>query len=549
MPALLFLPCAAAAVVLPLRPAPCARAAAAAMQAGSEQTISSGGAFGSEDITIRSGAAYLVGLDIRRERYKTLAGNAERGAAWTLDDSLDELKRLCDTAGLDVRGRCCQAVQHPSAATFVGSGKLEEIRDSVEALAPGGDGGGVFFPPLARPRLAPQALRIETVVFDDELSPAQQRNLQSALGVVDRTMLILQAPSPPPSLSEPVVAVAMTGARLTRPRPVPLRLQIFAQRARTREAKLQVTLARMRYMLPRLKSFMTTGAGMDAKGGAAGGGKGAQRALPLEGRRWDASPTCTMPLVALVGYTNAGKSSLLNQLCAKVEGGEEVYADDQLFATLDPTLRRLRLAWRAGGVGFIQKLPTKLVSAFRATLEASVCEDADVVLHVVDSSSPIGRQQAWSVQQILREVGAEHTPQILALNKADAVLAATAKLPAPTEWVSLHDTVSPTYAVAISATQGKNLPKLLSAALLSLSVRVSCVLPYANGELLAEMHKVGTIVEEEYVDTGCRVVAYVPRPLASRLGKLLGDGEGRSRVEIGAGSKALESVGDSSPAD
>ncbi|EOD05898.1 hypothetical protein EMIHUDRAFT_47551, partial [Emiliania huxleyi CCMP1516] len=113
-------------------------------------------------------------------------------------DSLDELKRLCDTAGLDVRGRCCQAVQHPSAATFVGSGKLEEIRDSVEALAPGGDGGG-------------------TVVFDDELSPAQQRNLQ-----------------------------------LTRPRPVPLRLQIFAQRARTREAKLQVTLARMRYMLPRL---------------------------------------------------------------------------------------------------------------------------------------------------------------------------------------------------------------------------------------------------------------------------------------------------------
>jgi len=207
-----------------------------------------------------------------------------------------------------------------------------------------------------------------------------------------------------------------------------------------------------------------------------------------------------------------------------------------------------------------------------------VCEDADVVLHVVDSSSPIGRQQAWSVQQILREVGAEHTPQILALNKADAVLAATAKLPAPTEWVSLHDTVSPTYAVAISATQGKNLPKLLSAvekappsrsrargscpaltrtppspspiqALLSLSVRVSCVLPYANGELLAEMHKVGTIVEEEYVDTGCRVVAYVPRPLASRLGKLLGDGEGRSRVEIGAGSKAPESVGDSSPAD
>ena len=153
-------------------------------------------------------------------------------------------------------------------------------------------------------------------------------------------------------------------------------------------------------------------------------------------------------------------------------------------------------------MGFIQKLPTKLVSAFRATLEASVllhtrtrtrvrtppcprtslpshlpalappcprtcrpkvCEDADVVLHVVDSSSPIGRQQAWSVQQILREVGAEHTPQILALNKADAVLAATAKLPAPTEWVSLHDTVSPTYAVAISATQGKNLPKLLSA--------------------------------------------------------------------------------------
>ena len=325
-------------------------------------------AFGAEVIQLEEGSpTYLVGALIKANRYKTLSDS------WTIDDSLDELQRLCETAGLSVLGREYQVMQHPTAGSFIGPGKLLEVAAKCKSL------------------------KIETVVVDDELTPAQGRNIAAAMGgnvqVLDRTMLILF---------------------------------IFAQRARTSEAKLQVSAAQYKYMLPRLTTFLTAGAGMDAKGGASSGGGGqflkgagesqlevdrrlfrkqleriedqiaavqAQRDAYREKRRERDS----VPVVAIVGYTNAGKSTLLNALV----GTTEVYADDLLFATLDPTTRKLCLP---GGrevlisdtVGFIQKLPTKLIASFRATLDELA--DASIIVHVVDASSPLATQQVLSVR-------------------------------------------------------------------------------------------------------------------------------------------------------
>ena len=452
-------------------------------------------AFGAETINVEPGAkCYLVGAVVKRDRYKTLVNS------WGIDDSLDELQRLCETAGLEVLGRDYQTLQHPSPSTFIGQGKLDEIAALVKSM------------------------RVSTVIFDEELTPAQGRNIQNVLTeacgeqvqVLDRTMLILV---------------------------------IFSQRARTSEAKLQVAAAQMKYMLPRLKFFLTQGAGMDAKGGSGGGqflkGSGetqleedrrlfrkqlgkieddlaavqAQRDM-LRAKRREGD---RRPVVAIVGYTNAGKSTLLNTLC----GSQEVYADDLLFATLDPTSRLHALP---GGkevlltdtVGFIQKLPTKLVAAFRATLDELV--DATLLVHVVDASSEIAVQQVRSVQGIVKELEASGKPQILVLNKADAVgadptLAARA---ASTDWLHLDGDVTPCAVLAISARDGRNLDKLrkeIEAVLVRMSIQVECVLPYAEAALLAEVHKTGTISTEEYVDKGTRLVAAVPLSLRNRLEK------------------------------
>ena len=459
-------------------------------------------AFGAETITLTPGSAtFLVGALIKRDRYKTLQDS------WTVEDSLDELQRLGETADLEILGREYQTMQHPSASTFIGPGKLAELTETVESM------------------------RIKTVIFDDELSPGQERNIQQAFGrevqVIDRTMLILF---------------------------------IFAQRARTREAKLQVAAAQMKYMLPRLTTFLTTGAGMDAKGGGGAGGTGGAGGGGLKGSgetqlevdrrlfrkqlgRIEASieevqaqrdayrekrrERDQLPVVAIVGYTNAGKSTLLNALVGK----SEVYADDMLFATLDPTTRRLSLP---GGkevlfsdtVGFIQKLPTKLIASFRATLDELT--DATLVVHVVDASSPLAIQQIRSVQGIIMELEAQGTPQILVLNKADAVAASptASKAARETDWSALHETITPSHIVATSARDGRGLDKLLTAveaALLATCSKVDCVLPYAEAALLAEVHKTGTITTEEYVDIGTHIVAYVPSSLRNRLERAASD--------------------------
>jgi len=340
-------------------------------------------------------------------------------------------------------------------------------------------------------------------------------------------------------------------------------LQIFAQRARTKEAKLQVQAAQMRYMLPRLTTFLTTGAGMDSRGGSGGGGGGGaflrgagETQLEMDKRlfrkqisrieaemedvskqrqryRAKRSERDNLPVVAIVGYTNAGKSTLLNKLC----GSNEVYADDLLFATLDPTTRLVRLP--SGGrevllsdtVGFIQKLPTRLVQSFRATLDE--LEDASIVLHVVDASSAHARQQVASVQQIIAELGCEGTPQVLALNKVDKAqaqlgedldeLALAARLADSGGAVAgAHDDVRPCTAVVISAKTGAGLDELMGViedALLKLSMAVECVVPYAAGDLLAEIHRDGTIAEEDYLAEGTYVRAHVPRSLGNRLAK------------------------------
>jgi len=204
--------------------------------------------------------------------------------------------------------------------------------------------------------------------------------------------------------------------------------------------------------------------------------------------------------------------------------GETVYADDLLFATLDPTTRRVRLPggkevlW-SDTVGFIQKLPTKLVSSFRATLEE--LEDASLVVHVVDASHALAKQQIWSVQNIIEELMMEDTPQILVLNKMDAYDESVHNMTLDdSEWLRVHNRVIPECLVATSAKSNLNIDLLLETveqALLQLTVVVECLIPYNKGDLLAEVHKVGTIIDEDFQADGTHVTAYVPPSLRNKL--------------------------------
>lgn len=296
-------------------------------------------------------------------------------------ESLMELAELARTAGADVVGTTTQRLAHPNVTTYIGKGKVEEVKEAH--------------------RLADA----NVVIFDDELSPSQQRNLEKALGakVIDRTALILD---------------------------------IFATRAHTREGSLQVSLAQMQYLLPRLAGQWSHLERMEGAIGTRGPGETqieTDRRLirsriskikrDLEDVRHNRAlyrrqrQRAGLPVIALVGYTNAGKSTLMKRL-----SGADVLAEDKLFATLDPVTRRIKLpagetVLLTDTVGFIQKLPTELVAAFRATLEE--LEEADILLHVIDISHPHAYEQTQTVDATLADLGVGEKPRLLALNKVD----------------------------------------------------------------------------------------------------------------------------------
>jgi GTPase len=409
----------------------------------------------------------------------------------TPEESLEELQALAESAGARVAEKWIQTRPRADAATFIGSGKVEELKAQIEFHD------------------------VTTLIVDQELSPTQQRNLERALDVkvLDRTQLILD---------------------------------IFARRARTSEGKLQVELAQLNYLLPRLTG---RGAAMSRLGGGIGTrGPGEtkletdrrrihQRIQSIEkdldrvrgGRTTQRRQRQAVPLatVALVGYTNAGKSTLFNRLT-----GAEVYADARMFATLDPTVRQIRLPSRrqvlvSDTVGFIRNLPTTLVRAFRATLEEVV--EAELLLHVVDASSPEATEQTAHVLATLNEIGAAETPQILVLNKIDLI---------PSDGDSDVKTLArrilgdpehqPAGAVGISAITGEGFDRLLAKIdeTLALDPVSPCVFhfPVSEGGPLHLLHEHARITSKIYEDDTCVVQAEVPASIRRRLAEYVVSG-------------------------
>lgn len=418
--------------------------------------------------------AFLVGVEIFGEE-----------GLLPLDDSLNELALLADTAGLEVVGELTQKLARPNAKTFIGSGKVNELKALVEDT-------------LA-----------EVVIFDDELSPRHQRELEKLLGekvrLLDRTSLILD---------------------------------IFAQHAKTSEGMLQVELAQYEYYLPRLTRAWTHLARQAGGGGGRSGGVGgvglrgpgetqlevdrrtiSKRISYLKGelekvrahrmRHRDKRKKSRLPIVALVGYTNAGKSTLLNQLAQA-----DVYVADQLFATLDPTTRRVELP---GGyqslftdtVGFIQKLPTTLVAAFRATLEEIA--EADLLLHVVDISHPNALNHFQAVEETLAEIDASHIPSVTALNKVDLLN--------DQESAQQILQVYP-HAIAVSAREKTGiieLKKLLQTSLYETYTPILVRLPYQEGNLISIFHESGQIERIEHERGGVLIQGRLPGRLVAKF--------------------------------
>lgn len=418
--------------------------------------------------------AFLVGVEWRRE-----------DELLSLDDSITELALLADTAGLDVVGEATQKLDSPNPKTFIGPGKVDEVKALVDETG------------------------AEVVLFDEELSPRHLRELEQAFGedirILDRTALILD---------------------------------IFAQHASTSEGALQVELAQYEYRLPRLTRAWThlarqAGGGGGRAGSVGGVGLRGPGETQLEVDRRDIRRRISnlkeqlekvrthrkqyrsrrkrsrIPVVALVGYTNAGKSTLLNKLA-----GADVYVANQLFATLDPTTRRVELpdgnlALFTDTVGFIQKLPTTLVAAFRATLEEIA--EADLLLHVVDITHPNAQEQAKAVHQTLEEIEADHIPILVALNKID-------KLNDPGQARLVLSDFNNT--VAISALTGEGLDDLLEAVgenLYENYASVDVLLPYDEGGLIALFHEQGQVDRIEHGEDGVDIQGRIPGRLLAKF--------------------------------
>lgn len=406
---------------------------------------------------------------------------------WSAEDSLRELELLADTAGLEVVGSLYQRLEQPFPKYFIGPGKVREVADLRERTGAG------------------------LVIFDDELSPAQTRNLEDELqvGVLDRTALILD---------------------------------IFAQHARTHEGRLQVELAQYNYMLPRLRRQWShlerqagTGGGTSA-GGVVGLRGPGETQLEIDRRLIDQRIAWLkeqladvhrhrelyrkrrkrggVPVVALVGYTNAGKSTLLNAL-----SGANVLAENQLFATLDPTTRQVTLPGNhqillTDTVGFIQKLPTQLVAAFRATLEE--INEADLLLHVVDLTHPNAQEHAQTVEKTLEELGVSRKPTLTVLNKVDLLNGID-----PAEVGLLAGEMGlPSDVIAVSAQRGWGLDLLgerIVAGLADMMVPLDVLIPYQRNDLVSLWHRRGVIEQEEYAGEGTHIQGRIPQALAGEF--------------------------------
>ena len=419
---------------------------------------------------------WLKEIELAEERVKIaiekggIVEEAEKAMLISTDseESLDELASLAETAGAMVITRVIQNRQKPDSATYIGSGKAEELA------------------------LVCQAMEIDLAILDDELTGAQQKNLENILGVrvIDRTALILD---------------------------------IFAQRAQSAEGKLQVELAQMKYRLPRLQGMGTVLSRLGGGIGTRGPGETRlevdrrrirRRIDDLEGQlkeikkqrdlRRARREKTGQTTVALVGYTNAGKSTLLNAL-----SGADVLVEDKLFATLDPVMRQVELPENrrclvVDTVGFIRKLPHQLVQAFRSTLEEALY--ADLLVVVSDLSSPNYAQQRATVFEVLNDLGAGDKPILEALNKADRV--------------NVTGMIEPADAILISAREGRGLDALkaeISRRIAAMRHRAELLIPYDKGNVLSLIHGKGQVLSEEYTDTGTKVVALLDAALYQRV--------------------------------
>jgi GTP-binding protein HflX len=401
-----------------------------------------------------------------------LVGVWTQGSAQDADNSLKELAALAETAGSQVMEALIQRRDKPDSATFIGSGKVKEVREAV--VATGAD----------------------TVVCDGELSPAQLRTLEQKVKVkvIDRTALILD---------------------------------IFAQHAKSREGKAQVELAQMSYMLPRLRGW---GDSLSRQAGGIGGRGPGETKIETDRRRINDKMSKlrreikdmkisrdtkrnerrrnNIPSVAITGYTNAGKSSLLNRLT-----GADVLVENALFATLDPTVRKTestdgRIFTLVDTVGFVRHLPHQLVEAFKSTLEE--VSESDLIVHVVDGAHPDPQEQLRAVRQVIDEIGGGEIAEIIAINKAD--------IAAPEVLMELLRKESNAYAISARTGYGvETLVKAIESALPKPKVEINVVIPFSRGDLVSAVHEQGEIISEEYLPEGTRLHAMVGGALAKKI--------------------------------